>query len=46
MEFSRFKKKRTPNFKRFVILLLTLLLVILLWKNADTLLKGLFSTSP
>jgi len=46
MELSRFKQSKKPNYKRFIILVLILLLVILLWKNADALLESLFTTEP
>jgi hypothetical protein len=42
MEFSRFKKKRKPNYKKFILLVVALGIIILLWKYADTLLKGIF----
>lgn len=46
MAFNRFKQQKKPNYKRFIILVLVLLLVILLWKNADAILEGLFTPAP
>lgn len=46
MKLTRFKKPKKTNYKHFLILLLLLWLVLLLWKNADALLEGLFTTTP
>ena len=43
MNFQRFKKKKQPNNKRGIILVLVLMLIIYLWINAESLIAALFT---
>jgi len=42
METQRFKKRKQPNFKRAIILLIVLAVIIYLWFNAEGILTNLF----
>ena len=41
---TRFKKRKKPNYKRGIILVILLILIILLWFNMDSIVEGFFST--
>lgn len=40
MEGQRFKKRKKPNYKRGIILVLLLLLIIFLWFNIEDIITG------
>lgn len=44
MEGQRFKKRKKPNYKRGIILVVLLLLIIFLWFNIEDIITALFST--
>ncbi len=44
MEFKRFSKRKKPNFKRAIILLLLLALILYLWFNVEGLITGFFES--
>lgn len=39
---NRFKKRKKPNYKRGIILVLALFLILYLWLNAETIITDLF----
>ncbi|WP_291853003.1 hypothetical protein [Lutibacter sp.] len=39
---NRFKKRKKPNYKRGIILVLALFLILYLWLNAETIITALF----
>lgn len=39
---NRFKKRKKPNYKRGIILVLLLFLILYLWLNTENLITGLF----
>lgn len=43
MKFRRMRPRKQPNQKRAMLLIIALLLVILLWLNADSLVARLFN---
>lgn len=42
MEQQRFKKRKKPNYKRGLILVVLLFVIIYLWMNAEGLITSLF----
>ncbi len=42
MDTSRYKKRKKPNFKRGIFLLLILLVIILLWFNIEDIISSFF----
>lgn len=42
-EFNRFKKRKKPNYKRAIILLLILLAIVYLWFNAESIIAQFFN---
>ena len=41
---NRFKKRKKPNYKRAFLLIVALVLIILLWYNAEAIITNLFDT--
>lgn len=39
----RFKKRKKPNYKRGVVLVILLLIIIYLWFNAESIINAFFS---
>ena len=39
---NRFKKRKKPNYKRGIVLVLALFLILYLWLNAETIVTALF----
>ena len=39
---NRFKKRKKPNYKRGIILVLALFFILYLWLNAETIITALF----
>jgi len=39
---NRFKKRKRPNYKRGIILVLALFVILYLWLNAENFITGLF----
>ncbi|WP_169792337.1 hypothetical protein [Lutibacter profundi] len=44
MEQQRFKKRKKPNYKRGLFLVILLAIIIFLWFNAEALISGLFNS--
>jgi len=44
MEAQRFKKRKKPNYKRGIVLVLILLLIIFLWFNIEDVITGFFNS--
>jgi hypothetical protein len=42
MKFKRLKKRREPNIKRGIILVILLMIVIYLWMNAEGIIRNIF----
>ncbi len=42
MAHTRFKKRKNPNYKRGIILVILLLIILFLWFNAEDLISNLF----
>jgi len=42
MEQQRFKKRKIPNKKRLIFLLVLLVVITYLWMNSDTIITSLF----
>ena len=42
MDTQRFKKRKKPNYKRGIILVILLFVILYLWFNAERLISGLF----
>jgi len=42
MANTRFQKRKKPNYKRGIILVILLLIIIFLWFNAEELISNLF----
>jgi hypothetical protein len=42
MEFKRIRKRKKPNFKRGIILVILLLIILYLWFNMESLMTRLF----
>ncbi|VAW24441.1 hypothetical protein MNBD_BACTEROID04-1007 [hydrothermal vent metagenome] len=44
MEQQRFKKRKKPNYKRGLFLVILLAIIIFLWFNAEALITSLFNS--
>lgn len=42
MEQQRFKKRKKPNYKRGLFLVILLVIILYLWMNAETLITSFF----
>ncbi|HEY9169222.1 MAG TPA: hypothetical protein VIN72_07025 [Lutibacter sp.] len=42
----RFKKRKKPNYKRGIILVILLLVIIYLWMNLESLVNTFFGVKP
>jgi len=43
MDSQRFKKRKKPNYKRGIILVVLLLLIIFLWFNIEDIITGILN---
>jgi len=44
MEGQRFKKRKKPNYKRGMLLVVLLIIILYLWFNAESIITNLFET--
>jgi len=43
MDFKKFNKRKKPNYKRGIILVLLLFVIVYFWMHADEIIRAIFS---